>query len=36
VGWAKVLSVVMFGLLAAFLVYVGSRKENPAGEAQSR
>ncbi|MCE9563078.1 MAG: OPT/YSL family transporter [Planctomycetes bacterium] len=27
VGWSKVLSVVMFALLAAFLVYVGTRKE---------
>ncbi|MCI0700044.1 MAG: oligopeptide transporter, OPT family [Planctomycetia bacterium] len=27
VGWAKVLSVVMFGLLGAFLFWVGSRKE---------
>ncbi|MBA4187282.1 MAG: oligopeptide transporter, OPT family [Planctomycetaceae bacterium] len=26
VEWAKILSVVMFGLLAAFLVYVGTRK----------
>ena len=29
VEWAKVLSVVMFGLLAAFLIYIGSRKEKP-------
>ena len=27
VEWAKILSVVMFGLLAVFLVYVGTRKQ---------
>jgi uncharacterized oligopeptide transporter (OPT) family protein len=27
VGWAKVLSVFVFGALAAFLVYIGSRKQ---------
>jgi hypothetical protein len=26
VGWAKVLSVVVFGLMALFLVYIGTRK----------
>jgi uncharacterized oligopeptide transporter (OPT) family protein len=31
VAWAKVLSVIVFGLLAAFLVYIGSRKESPPG-----
>jgi hypothetical protein len=31
VGWAKVVSVVMFGFLAAFLVYIGSRKDSPSG-----
>jgi uncharacterized oligopeptide transporter (OPT) family protein len=30
VGWAKVASVAVFGLLAALLVYVGSRREKPA------
>ena len=30
VAWAKAVSLVMFGVLAAFLVYVGSRRENPA------
>lgn len=29
VGWAKVVSVVMFGLLGAYLLWVGSRKEIP-------
>ena len=29
VRWAQILSVVIFGLLAAFLVYIGSRKEAP-------
>jgi putative OPT family oligopeptide transporter len=37
VGWAKVLSVVLFGALAAFLVYVGSRREPPpAGDVAGR
>jgi len=31
VEWAKILSVVMFGLLAAFLVYVGTRKDPELG-----
>jgi putative OPT family oligopeptide transporter len=31
VGWAKVLSVVVFGLMALFLVYVGTRKPPAEG-----
>jgi putative OPT family oligopeptide transporter len=33
VAWAKVLSIIMFGLLAAFLVYIGSCKEKPPDSA---
>ena len=33
VGWAKVASVVMFGLLGAFLLWVGSRKDVPTESA---
>jgi putative OPT family oligopeptide transporter len=29
VGWAKVLAVVMFGVLGAYLLWVGARKEKP-------
>ncbi len=32
VAWAKVASVIMFGLLAALLVYIGSRKDKPQAE----
>jgi putative OPT family oligopeptide transporter len=32
VEWAKVVAVVVFGLLAAFLLWVGSRKESPPSE----
>jgi len=35
VGWAKVLAVVMFGLLGAFLLWVGSRREPPRNSAGS-
>jgi hypothetical protein len=31
VGWAKVVAVVMFALLGAFLLWVGSRKEKTVG-----
>ena len=31
VAWAKVVSVIIFGLLAAFLVYIGSRKQKLPG-----
>jgi hypothetical protein len=31
VAWAKVVSVLIFGLLAGFLVWIGSRKDKPPG-----
>ena len=33
VGWAKVASVVAFGLLGALLLWVGARRERPNGVA---
>ncbi|HVL14604.1 MAG TPA: OPT/YSL family transporter [Gemmata sp.] len=35
VAWAKTLSLVMFGLLAALLVYIGSRKEAESEKPQT-